>query len=78
MLRLAMKVLWPSFLAAVLAEGCFFSLFDPQDLIHARDLALAPGTLYTLGFFAFWAFGTLASILTYYLVTVPDDPHPPF
>jgi len=66
--RLAMIVLWPSFLAAVLAVGAFFSLFDPQMLG-----SLAPMAIYTLGFFAFWAMTALASLLTCYLLTVPDD-----
>jgi len=29
MLKLAMTVLWPSFLTAAMADGFFFSLFDP-------------------------------------------------
>ena len=33
MLRLAMLILWPSFLVAIMAEGFFFSLFDPVDLL---------------------------------------------
>ncbi len=48
MLRLAMSVLWPSFLSAIMAEGFFFSLFDPADLMMIggqSDLpAIAAGT----------------------------------
>ena len=68
MRRLAMMVLWPSFLAAAMAEGCFFSLFEPDALS-----ALPPMAVYSIGFFLFWALCAMASMLTYYLVTVPED-----
>jgi hypothetical protein len=71
--RLAMTVLWPSFLAAAMAEGLFFSLFDP-DLLSG----LPPAAVYSIGFFLFWTLCALASVLTYYLVTVPDEHNPPF
>ncbi len=73
MRRLAMTVLWPSFLAAAMAEGLFFSMFTP-DLLWA----LAPVAVYSIGFFFFWSLCALASMLTYYLVTVPEDHNPPF
>lgn len=71
--RLVMTVLWPSFLAAVLAVGCFFSVFDPESLG-----SMAPLAMYTVGFFSFWALTALASMLTCYLLTVPEDHNPPF
>ena len=73
MRRLAMTVLWPSFLAAAMAEGLVFSLFEPDALS-----ALAPVAVYSIGFFFLWALCALASMLTYYLVTVPEDHNPPF
>ena len=45
----AMAVLWPSFLAAALAEACFFSWFETEALS-----ALPPGAVYSIGFFFFW------------------------
>ena len=42
MKRIAMIVLWPSFLAATLAEACFFSLFDPEDLANLGGAGLTP------------------------------------
>ena len=71
--RFAMAVLWPSFLAAALAEACFFSWFEPEALS-----TLAPGAVYSIGFFFFWIFCTLASTLTAYLITVPNDVGTPF
>lgn len=73
MRRLAMTVLWPSFLAAAMAEGFFFSLFEPDALSP-----LAPMAVYSIGFFFFWSLCALASMLTYYLVTVPNDDKAPF
>ena len=74
MTRLIFVVLWPSFLVAALAEGLFFSLFDPRDLMLVGSHVEAPPiAVYTLGFFAFWLFCSLASLLTCYLMRVPRD-----
>jgi hypothetical protein len=80
MLRLALCILWPSFLVAIVAEGFFFSMFDPHDLAivgtHAELPAIAA---YTLGFFFFWTFCALAAMLSQYLLKVGGDPmRPPF
>ncbi len=77
MLRLALVVLWPSFLVAAVAEGFFFSMFDPHDLsISGIHPELPPIAIYTAGFFFFWAFCSLASMLTCYLV-LPGARRPP-
>lgn len=66
--RLAMMVLWPSFVAAAIAEGIFFSLFAPDDL-----WVLPPMAAYSIGFIFFWMMCTLASLLTHFLGNVPGD-----
>ncbi len=71
--RIAMRVLWPAFLAACLAEAAFFALFDPAQVLRLGDLVLEPAAVYTAGFFFFWVVCALASVITYYLVVVPDD-----
>lgn len=72
--RLMMVVLWPSFLVAIVAEGFFFSLFDPNDLsLVGSEVDLSPLGAYTIGFFFFWVFCALASMLTCYLNGVPKD-----
>jgi hypothetical protein len=74
MLRLVMLVVWTSFLAAVVAEGCFFSLFDPHEmLLGGHQIDLSPLAAYTIGFFIFWLFCSLASGLTCYLISVPGQ-----
>jgi len=78
MLRLTLLILWPSFLVAALADGLFFSLFDPEELLHLVGRAdMSPMGAYTVGFIFFWVGGALASMLTHYLVSVPADHNPP-
>lgn len=79
MLRLAMSVLWPSFLTAILAEGFFFSVFDPADLmLVGGHVDLPPIAAYTIGFFFFWAFCSLASMISVYLLRTELPNQPPF
>lgn len=78
MARLLMVVLWPSFLVAIVAEGFFFSLFDPNELsLAGSEIELAPLATYTIGFFIFWLFCSLASVLTCYLIGMSNERHPP-
>jgi len=60
-MKKTMVVLWPSFLAAGVAEVLFFTVFDPSDFGASRTLA------YTAGFFAFWALAASSSALTCFL-----------
>jgi hypothetical protein len=69
MLRTGMLILWPSFIAAIVAEGFFFSLFDPLDLVPE----ISPKAAYTAGFFCFWTITALASALTAYLSSSAPD-----
>ena len=78
MLRLAMLILWPSFLVAIMAEGFFFSLFDPVDLLLVGGhVDLPPIAAYTIGFFFFWSFCSRAAMLSCYLLRT-EDGQPPF
>jgi H+/Cl- antiporter ClcA len=78
MLRMTTAVLWPSFMVAIVAEGFFFSLFDPHHLLIAGSLMeVSPLAAYTVGFFCFWGFCGLASMLTYWLVKAPGGRKPP-
>lgn len=67
-MKRAMWILWPSFLVGGMAEGVFFTLFDPMDLNplgHALELSRT--AVYTLGFFLFWGFAAASSALTCFL-----------
>jgi hypothetical protein len=78
MRRLAMVILWPSFLVAAMAEGFFFSLLDPSDVhLGGMHLPLQPVAAYSLGFLMFWVCCALACMLSYYLANVPGGRDPP-
>ncbi len=79
MVRLALLILWPSFLVAILAEGFFFSLFDPADLmLVGGHVDLPPIAAYTMGFFFFWSFCAIASMISIYLIRTEAQNQPPF
>ena len=74
MKHLAMIVLWPAFMVAIVAEGAFFSMFDPHELTSGyAHLDLPAAATYTLGFFFFWLLAAAAGMLTHLLETTPDD-----
>ena len=77
MLKLALVVLWPSFMVAIIAEGFFFSLFDPTDLLLVGGhVDLNPMAAYTLGFLFFWTFCSLAAMLSCYLIRTEEGQLP--
>jgi hypothetical protein len=60
-----MRVIWPAFLIAGIAELIFFSVFDPFDLhFFGATLDLSREAIYTMGFFGFWGLGIASSALT--------------
>jgi hypothetical protein len=65
-------ILWPSFLVAIVAEGVFFSLFDPVE-VTILDFHIPPDrtAAYTIGFFAFWFLGAASSACTCWLQRKP-------
>lgn len=79
MVRLSLLILWPSFLVAILAEGFFFSLFDPADLmLVGGHVDIPPIAAYTMGFFFFWSFCAIASMISIYLIHSETPNQPPF
>ena len=68
MLRNAICILWPSFLAAAAAEGLFFAVFDPSELtLFGHSPSLSRTAIYSIGFFLFWGFAATSSGLTWLL-----------
>jgi len=60
-----MRVVWPAFLVAAVAETIFFTVFDPFDLhFFGAPLGWSREAIYTVGFFGFWALGIASSALT--------------
>lgn len=63
--RRLMYILWPSFIVAGVAEAVFFTLFDPMELrLFDQEIALSRTAIYSIGFFALWAFAAGSSALT--------------
>ena len=74
-----MRIVWPAFLVAVVAEAVFFSVFDPFELhFFGEPLDWSRQGIYTLGFFGFWGLGVACSTLTMSMVgpqAEPDEGH---
>jgi hypothetical protein len=63
--RKLIYILWPSFIVAGAAEALFFTVFDPHDMsVFGEPLLVARTTIYSVGFFLFWAFAAASSALT--------------
>lgn len=66
--RRVMYVVWPAFLVAALAEGVFFTVFDPFELhFFGAPLDWSREAIYTMGFFGFWGLGIASSAFTVFL-----------
>lgn len=75
-MRRTAVILWSSFLVAIVAEGLVFSILDPMAAFPGAHPAVVPPlAVYTLGFFLFWFFGALASLLSGYLLALPTRRH---
>jgi hypothetical protein len=67
-------ILWPSFIVAGIAEGIFFTIFDPVDLyVFGGPLEWSRTAIYSTGFFAFWALCAASSALTCFLQPTPNS-----
>ena len=65
---------WPAFVVAAVAEGVFFTVFDPFDLhFFGSPLELPREAMYTIGFFGFWGLGMASSALTVFLERSPFE-----
>lgn len=60
-MKRAILILWPSFLAAGMAELVLFNVVDPSEFEIGRIAA------YSLVFFLFWALAATSSALTCFL-----------
>lgn len=68
-IQVTSAILWPSFVLAGLATGLVFNFLDP--LLIASELGLedvSAGSMFSLGFFAFWGLTALSSKCTQYLL----------
>lgn len=58
-------ILWPSFVAAAIAEFVFFAVADPQQLYWMGvPVNFSASATYTVGFLFFWMICAGSSVLT--------------
>lgn len=66
--RAAMQILWPGFVAAIALVGVLFSLVDPQSIEIVQDsLDNSREAAYTLSFLICWAIVSAACAMTRWL-----------
>jgi hypothetical protein len=80
-------ILWPSFIVGGIAEGLFFTVFDPMQMtFFGEALDWSRTAVYSTGFFAFWAICAASSAFTCFLqrssaeinrCPLPADSRPP-
>lgn len=63
-------IAWGSFLAACVATGVFFGLFDPMELgaISTPVMGFPIEAGYAIGFFFFWFICAISSLLSVFLI----------
>jgi len=75
--RLFIWIMWPSFLVSILAEGLFFSIIHPDELLFfGHHPNISDEGIYTIGFFVIWIFCSFSSALTAYIlpgITADED-----
>lgn len=68
-MRSMIWVLWPSFVAAAIAEFAFFAVADPQQLYWMGEpVKFSTSGTYSIGFLFFWLICSGSSVLTYLLL----------
>lgn len=72
----ALRVLWPAFLMAGVAEMLVFAVVDPMELrwFGGESIGLGRQAVYTVTFLIFWALISSAAAIT---VLLGRDPQPP-
>ena len=66
--RVFIWIFWPGFMSALIAEGLFFSVIHPNDLVFLdHPNTLSSEATYSIGFMFFWVIGALSSALTLYI-----------
>jgi len=71
----ALRVLWPAFLMAGVAEMLVFAVLDPMDLrwFGGEPLGLGRQAVYTLTFLIFWMLFSVGAAIT---LLLSRDPQP--
>lgn len=73
-MRRLILILWPSFLAAGVAEAVFFTLIDPQTLyLLGEPVSWSRTATYSVGFFGFWLLCAASSWATLFFARSSND-----
>ena len=73
-MKQAMVILWPSFLAAGMAEVLFFTVIDPAELYFlGRQVEFGALATYSIGFLLFWLLAAASSTLTCFLLRSREE-----
>lgn len=68
------RAAWPAFLAACVLELVVFAVVDPNDLHWGgQPVAMSRQSIYTIGFFVFWAISIGSNALTALLAMTPAE-----
>ncbi len=67
----AAQIFWPAFIIAGILEILVFAWIDPSTLILA-GLPLDEKGVYSLAFFVFWGFVSVAALLSHWLIKAAD------
>lgn len=68
-MRALIWILWPSFVAAAVAEFAFFAFTDPQQLYWMGEpVSFSASATYSIGFLLFWIMCAGSSVMTYALL----------
>ena len=75
MKQLALRILWPAFMAAGVLETMVFAVVDPADLhwLSGPSIAWSTQAVYTVTFLIFWAAISTASAVTALLSLEPKE-----
>ena len=75
MKQLALRILWPAFMAAGVLETMVFAVIDPADLhwFSGPPIAWSAQAIYTVTFLVFWAAVSTASAVTALLSLEPKE-----
>jgi hypothetical protein len=73
-MKKAIWILWPAFIVGGIAEGIFFTVFDPMELHPFGEAAeLSRVAVYSIGFLLFWGFAAASSAFTCFLQRGADE-----
>ena len=75
MSRLALRILWPSFIFAGVLEMMVFAVIDPGDMrwFGGPPIGWTPVAIYSITFFIFWFVISGAGALTALLMRTADE-----